>query len=369
MLNASKFVAASVILALVGGLLVMTLPTEPTVEPIPAVETATASVTPTPEATVAETVPATMESNGPTISLPDELPEGTQSGTIETPAGSIRWARVPVTEDTPGYVGSVGPWGDGLVIWGYISPNFSTKDGVIWERLKPPGQVRGLVGDKHVAIDLIQGRPWDPPKDRVWLGSAGSGWQELDASAMAGVPIEGWEQRGRRIESGPMVVDGRTVFMIASQYRLPYAKLGIPTNQRNKTRSMKPLGGGRYALCGSGTGPRSCRQAGADARWILRFEETPGGLRVTNDRTDERLGILEGASADDLYEGGGGARHSYYAIEGDVVVEIESPWPGTSLKQLGRHTVAPGGSEPIRTHWLANGRVPVTAPGVPSIAA
>lgn len=366
MLNATKLVAASVILALVGGLLFTTLPTGPTAEPVPAAETATATATPSPEATSsvkAAESSRTIPPTGPTITLPDELPEGSQSGTIETPAGPLRWARVPMTDSSPTGLEAVVPWGDGVAAWEYGPGMYATSDGVTWEQIGSWPEAawccsaswRGQVGDTHVVVDVHS--------DRVHVGDAQTGWREIDASAMSKAPSDGW-RRKRYVAASPRLADGRVVFEVAVTYRLPYKRLGIPVTQKDRTRAMKSLGGGRYALCGTGTGRASCRQVGEDAEWILRFEETPKGLAVFDDRTGKRIGLLEGAAADELYEGHSGQRRWVYAIENDAVVETDPPWP-----ESGRRVVAPAGSIPILTQWDPRGEVPMTTAGVPSIAA
>ena len=94
MFNATKFMAASVILALTGGLLLSVLPVHPvTDESLVGAETATASPTPTPvTATAALTEPPRLaDVTTPIISLPDELPDDVESGPIQTPAVAARW--------------------------------------------------------------------------------------------------------------------------------------------------------------------------------------------------------------------------------------------------------------------------------------
>lgn len=351
MLNATKFVAASVILALTGGLLLTTLPTEPTAGPVPAAETATATATATPRATSATETepPRTIESTGPIITLPDELPEGVESGTIDTPAGPIRWVRLDTSDPeavVPRWVGPILPWGDGIAVPGNGSL-YVTHDGVAWTLASEsvPG-FPTYVDGTFVVVDT--------GGDRVWISSGpGSGWQELDAMAMADARIKGWKASpGRRVAAGPMSVDDRIIFVVQQSYRLPVERLGIPP-RKNKAmkREMKRLGNGRYALCGGGRGTQSCEQLGEDAKWVLQFEEQPKGLAVIDDRTGERLGLLEGASADQLYQGVWARHNRIFAIEGGAVVEINSPWRGLGPGAVANRTVAPGSESPIVALW------------------
>lgn len=369
MLNATKLVAASVILALVGGLLFTSLPTEPAVELVPAAEIAQATATPTPEATSAPEIDPSV----PTITLPDELPEGSQRGTIATPAGPLDWVRLPASDEIP-RISGVAPWGEGLAVWEDGAGLFATKDGIEWETLVATPRPRGAESLGWMLADQRWGHVdgmhvvLDSSGDRVLIGDDETGMRDIDSSAVSGARMDGWTQRGRWLGSGPMLVDGRVVFTLAIDYRLPYKRLGIPMSVGRNGGRMKPLGNGRYALCGSGGGPGSCKETSDDAEWVVRFNEMPEGLAVINDRSGERIGLLEGASPDDIYEGWQGQRHRIFAIEGDTVVEIDSPWPELSPREVGRRIVAPGGSTPVLAYWDGDSDGPSTTQGLPAFA-
>ena len=89
-----------------------------------------------------------------------------------------------------------------------------------------------------------------------------------------------------------------------------------------------------------------CRQGGRDctlenAKRVLRFKETGNGVVVRDDRTGERLGLLKGASIDELYEGQIGSTKQAYEVQGANLVETNPPPAGWADRQLGTPPEAP----------------------------
>jgi hypothetical protein len=293
----------------------------------------------------------------PVITLPDKLPEGVAGGTIETPAGPARWAYLEGPAGSLPYpFATVLPWGDGIANWdGYHRRLHTTRDGLTWERvdaLPAVGSI-ALVGETYVVVDVENGRAMtstDPEGE----------WAEIDASAIAAARLPGWANEYEFLRSGPMLIDDRIVFSVHYSYTMPKAALGISPDG---TKNLRSLPDGRYVLCSAGA-RSSC---GTDGKWILRIKETPEGLVVRHDRTGKRLGLIKGASADQIYKGERGSYRRLFAIEGDTVVEIDSPWPGLSNWQAAIRTVAPGGTEPVLLEWAPNRGVRRSALGVPAI--
>jgi hypothetical protein len=363
MLHATKFVAASVILALTGGLLLNVLPVHPvTDESLVGAETATASPTPTPvTATAALTEPPRLaDVTTPIITLPDELPDDVESGTIQTPAGPARWIGLSAgsEDDSIPLPSDILPWGDGIAGWrGHYQELHTTSDGLAWN--KPQLPLGGPTGPtlRNAEMAYLDGTYVivDPRSEQVWMTTdPESEWQALDASALSATLHPGWEAAGRRVGSGPMIIDGQVVFTVESLYRIPRDELGI---RLHHTKNLRKLPDGRYVLCG---GHRST----CSPEWVLRIKETPEGLVVRRDATGERLGLIEGATLDEVYDGPGGRRVRLFAIEGDRVVELESTASGLGPLQVNGRVTAPGGSEP----FLRDGTAASSSPGLSSIA-
>lgn len=360
MFNATKFAAASIILVLTGGLLFNVLPAEPARdELISAAETATAvAEEPTAAATEA---PVTADSDIPLITLPTEIPEGVEFGTIDTPAGPARWVHLRTEWDDPSiprWTDKVVPWGEGIATWGsYFGELHTTADGLTWEQPDRPfksGELSYLDGTYVVVDPSGRGRVWSSTDPEA-------GWTELDASALRAQHQDGWKKSSWRVGSGPMVVDGRVLFTITNRYEVPRGPLGI---SKDGTRNLRSLPDGRHVLCSPGR-RSSC---GPDGTWVLRLKETPRGLAVRHDKTGKRLGLIEGATADDIYDGEYGVQHRLFAIEGDVVVEADSPWPGLGPAAVSGRVMPPDGSEPLLRRWKSDGVADPSTGGLATIA-
>jgi hypothetical protein len=318
MLNATKFVAASVVLALTGGLLLNVLPTDPTpAEPVPAAETATA--------TTEATTEVVTEATHSLITFPDEIPEGVESGAIETPQGPARWIRTTHPEGLP-WLSDVLPWGDGIAVFAeFYTALVATEDGVTWTSIELPD---GSAARSEVAY--LDGFYYyvSPQTQRMWVSRGpGDAWRELDSSAMEATRQAGWNAFGFRT-TAPQLINGRVVFEVSNRYTLPRRALGIPTR---KTKKMKRLRNDRYALCGSG----SCPEGGRDSRWILQFDQTAEGLKVTHANSGKPLGLIAGATLSELYVGEEGANTRAFAVDGEQVVQVGQAWVGDPA--LGRN--------------------------------
>lgn len=347
MVNAAKLAAASVILVLVGGLLLTALPNEPSPQPIPADEQTPADATPATEATATaaptptvEPAPEASESSAVTdpdavfIELPTELPAGAETGTITTPSGPIRWVSLDNTDGgVPRDVSTAMPWQDGIAVQNEREGgHWTTQDGVTWERRRAaPLGALGYEGGTYVIVQTSSGVFRQDSKG-VWTwDSAASEWTRLDAAALDRARPDGWANRGRYVTEVPAMSDGRMVFSVDYNYRLPYRRLGIPTAGN---KAMKRVSGDRYALCGVGTTSRGCpKTRAADAEWLLRFKETANGLVVEDARTGRQVGTIPGASRDEVYEGTYGTRRQRFAIEGNKVVRLGSPFVVTEAPE------------------------------------
>lgn len=405
MLSASKFVVAGAIVALFGGLLYTAVLTQPSDDRVPAVGASASTqsdpaelASVDPSATAEPAPVATAEDaaipEAPTITLPDVLPDGVRSGTVQTPAGPARWVhltgRSPASRDevSEGEVipapQALVPWKDGIAAMGYFGL-WTTSDGVDWTVVPLPGDPAGpfqrrvlkRVGGTYVLIYTAFGPARRDPI-RVWTAEDLDGaWREIEASALqAAAPGAGWNDVKARIAAGPVALaDGRIVFSVTHEYRLPRTTLGLLPLQQ--TKRMKRLAAGRYALCPTPR-PRyrgSCSDGGENAKWIVRFEEADEGLSVVNDRNDKRLGRLDGADLSELYEGGTGLKVDSFAIDGDTIVPIDAPWPALGL--LDSHSsewrpqtvvFAPGSSTPVFASWDSRSELRPGDPGVPVVA-
>ncbi len=313
------------------------------------------------------------------IVLPTKIPKRLDSGTLKTPLGPARWVHLSdrsmefPDEATAGRmvpaVRSLLPWDGGVAAMGVFGL-WTTSNGVDWDTVPLPGDTgdpfrrRELtrVGDTYV---LVYERPL-----RVWTAEDLDGaWRELDVSALeAATPGVGWHGVRARLTAGPVVLeDGRIVFSVGHEYRLPRRSLGLPLRE---TKRMKRQADGRYALCGSG----NCSDGGAKAKWTVRFEETDRGVSVVNDKTGKRLGRIDGADLSELYEGATGLKVDSFEIDGDTIVPIDGPWPALGLIDPDYMwpgdalAFAPGGSTPVFRSWDSRSELRPGDLGVPAVA-
>jgi hypothetical protein len=344
MFSATTIAASVAVVALTGGVLMGGLLPQPTPNeqlPAAAVE-ATAATGPD----AAETAP---DENA--ISLPETLPAGVEGGSIDTPAGPVRWVHIRGSREDVPMVHEVIDWGDGIAAWHPAWGFWATEDGVAWQSLPlPDGEAPRMdigavevrqAGDVAYAISLHT--------DRVWRSTDDGSWQELDAAALASARPSGWQVTDANITVGPNLSDGRVIFGAGWGYSLPRAELGIT---EKGTQRMKHVTKNRFALCGK----NDCTKDQYSR--VLRFRPTDDGLVVFDQRSGTRLGLLAGATRDQVYRGEGGSSGYLFEIVGDTVVRAGQPLPST----IARPSDAPPPGLPsgaaaaaIGSGWYAEG--------------
>ena len=343
--GALRFVAAGIIVAAFGGLLLSgVLHREPEAQPAPAAASADATMT-------AE--PATK----PTITFPQELPPGSRRGTLETDAGPVEWIRISAPSfpeaANGGWLGQLVPWDDGIAAWsarGAKKTLVSTTDGVAWQREELPsepdiGEHWSAYGDPGLGV--VDGTAYLVLSEsgQVWVRQPDGGqWAQLDTSTIGDAMLgDGWSRR--RAASDPVKVDDLIYFEITEDYTLPRKQLGIPFPY--PTTWLTQLDEDRFELCSS-----TCD--GGDERFkrTLRFDETEAGLRVADDRTGEVLGVIEGATRAELYAGDEGRHTMAFIIDGARVVRVD-PLAGGPPETGGTSPPPPAGTAPeFGNEWL-----------------
>jgi len=301
MFSATKFVVAGVIVVLFGGFLLAGVLTQPqSEEPLPVGASASAS----PEATP-----------GQPFTLPSELPEGIESGTLDTPLGPATW--VHLTRADGGQLPNIGqaiPWPSGVAIYEGPKYNFDTptlslppriwlsSDGIDW-RVQPLPVAP--VGESGAALTVADGVYWlvgshfmprprdDRPSadsEQIWRSTDGVTWEGIDTSDFS-LPGPGgfdWE-----VVLTPAVTVGERTFIAVSFHpSFPFYDYA-PT--------VGPEGECGYGLnMVSGELFEMVSDEPTCPRLILRLVETETGLLVTDDASGQELGEIEGAALEDL---------------------------------------------------------------------
>ena len=124
----------------------------------------------------------------PFITLPDALPDGVEGGTIDTPLGPARWARLSGEFGSlPADWSQLLPWNDGILAWnGYFSHLLTTEDGANWTTVDSDGLHGHMVqaGDDWLLVD----------GERVLIAADPTGdWTELDTTALNEARLPGWK--------------------------------------------------------------------------------------------------------------------------------------------------------------------------------
>ena len=348
MLDATKAATAVAILGISGALLVTQLGSNgPGTDEAPAAAVETATTTPAPTAAAPTTAPKTTTASETTgagiITLPDQLPEGVTSGTIETPEGPARWAHVPSSLQGLHEGGQLLPWTDGVAYFTAAGRNgprsigslLVSTDGVTWEEPPMSEAVRTVIDrEPTTSVIVLEGVPYviAAHPARMWRLGADEEWQPIGTSATRAAVPAGWERTYSTVHPAA-VVDGQPTIVIKHWYRLPRKELNLP----NDPRRMLRFDDQRYGICRQGA--RDCTPE--NAKRVLRFKETGNGVVVRDDRTGERLGLLKGASIDELYEGQVGSTKQAYEVQGTNLVETNQPPAGWADRQLGPPPEAP----------------------------
>ena len=346
--SATTIAAGVAIIALIGGVLMSDrTPHSPQADRAPAAGTEMSSQVPLATADSDATTPDQQLM----LRLPATLPDGIESGTLDTPAGPARWIHIRGTRENVPRVHEVIDWGDGIAAWHPWWGFWVTEDGTRWRQQPlPDGHELSMTsravevrqaGDVAYAISLHT--------DRVWRSSDDGSWLELDAAALASARPSGWQVTEANITVGPNLADGRVIFGAGWGYSLPRAELGIT---EKGTQRMKHVTKNRFALCRK----NDCTKD--QYTRVLRFRRTDDGLVVFDQRSGTRLGMLAGATRDQVYRGEGGSSGHLFEIVGDAVVRASQPWPST----LARPSDAPPPGLPsdaaaaaIGSGWYAEG--------------
>ena len=302
------------------------------------------------------TADATSEPTTTEPEIPADLPEGVQAGSIATPAGPIRWVHhrtdigtVGPERTLPLSKPTLVPWVDGMAVLSggnglWSTGFFVSADGIGWTELDLPtdsvSAVMTAVGDGYVLSD---------GGTRMWLSDDGLEWRELDTSAIDEAIPSGWAHAGTTLATPPFLDDGRAVFSVDVDYRLPFERLGIEIGTIRGLRPAKADVGKarwnvRYRLCNI-----DCNSS----RWVVRFKETETGLRVIDHKTGESLGVLKGADASQIYRNSRVGRDRVpFEIVGDRVEPIADL---PSVPEEAPPSGNPAGTDVVRagSSWLA----------------
>jgi hypothetical protein len=330
--SAANLVLAGAIVALFGGVVLSGVLSGDVGEPL-APGAATAGATAAAEQTIevnAADAPSAAVTPA-TIVFPDELPPGSSRGTFDTDAGPVQWIRLngrELSDDggtgTLPAIGQLIPWDDGIAAWFSTAagrppghPGFgalaSTTDGVAWQLEDIPGVGYGSIGVVDGTVYLVR-----PELRQVWAREVDHGeWRELDASVLAAaMPGPGWKTLSFPRLAGPYQAGEVAYFEIAERYVLPRGQLGIPFAPA--TRLLRRIDDRHFALCRV----RTCLEDAAQQAYRLRFDPVSTGLRVTDERTGSVLGVIEGATVADLYDGERKTRTFGFAIDGSSVIAV-----------------------------------------------
>lgn len=365
MISATTIAAGVAVIALTSGTFVNgLLPNGSPAKQLPvAAEETTGPADPTP-ATVTATPDAT-KSDRTGLVLPEILPPGVEGGTIDTATGPARWIHTSGSSGEFPRLEAALPWPGGVAAWsrdwsrdGQEVSLHATTNGIDWELIPLPGDLV-VRAQKDWGISMVHGGSVNyleqPRLGKLWRLSEEGEWVLLDASAFEELRPRGWSVSDVSID-GPELIDGEHVFRVGYQYRLPRQQLGL--TRKVATNALVRLTSDRYALCNPDK--NDCSADGAPR--VLRFKETNEGLVVRDDRTDERLGLLAGANASELYSGTGASRRQAFVVAGDALVPTS--WPASDPVDPAAAVPPPDVPADARA-WSIGGRWLAVVPGSP----
>jgi hypothetical protein len=292
MFSATKFVVAGAIVALFGGILLAGILTQPSDESAPIVGASS-----TPDA-------STM----PPVELPTAIPEGIDSGTIETPFGLARWAHLQGDDETlPGMVRPI-PVPGGFVTFDEEPSAYETcvatevcqyvwfsPDLFEWTRRQLP------VDAEYVQFRPSGGRLWlianDDHANEDGRFDAPSLWRSDDALEWEAVGLEGLES------PFPAGIDWRAgitevaasgdvaVAQVTFEALVGMRELGLPLYPEGDDRAgehatLQPDNGDSYRVLGG-------YDYDFELGWVT-FEVTADGVRVLDAATDTVLAEIPG---------------------------------------------------------------------------
>lgn len=314
-------IAAAVLAA--GVLLTGLAPQRPSVAPIPAAgaELATAAATGPTETTAAEQMTAASDDRS-SFSLPDPLPEGVTGGTLETDAGPIRWALADSGQQAIPTAYHVVPGIEGIIAGDGYHGFHSTTDGLTWQPyaladIQDPERARPVSAAASRVLRHAGGRTYfiSPFDGTAWRLDGDGTWQQLEGSTRDELVPGAWIRKHEWVSVPPTVVDDRILFEVDMEYQLPRQSLGIGT--KGNTERMVPIKDNKYALCRMNT----CTED--EYTRVLSFHPVDDGLAVFDKRSGDRLGLVRGATMDELYRGDRGKARGLFEIVGDTFVRVD----------------------------------------------
>jgi hypothetical protein len=288
--SATKFVVASAIVALFGGFLLAGVLTLPSDEQMPMVGASTTPDKATP----------------PAVELPAEIPEGIDSGTLDTPLGPARWVHLSGDDETlPGTMKPI-PVPGGFVSFDEEPHPYETcvatescqyvwfsPDLFEWTRRPLPVDV------EYAEAYFSGGRFWliandETPNEDGDLDPPAL-WRSSDAQEWEAVELDGLESPfpatiDSRAYLGEIAASGHaTVAEVRFEAQVGKSLLGLPLRPEGEDKvgdyaSLEPDNADSYRVLGP---------YGDEHGWVT-FEVTEDGVRVLDAATDAVLTDIPG---------------------------------------------------------------------------
>jgi hypothetical protein len=230
----------------------------------------------------------------PPIELPAEIPEGIESGTLETPLGPGRWVHVSGHETTfpPGLSGLFstpdgyvvpewgGPWWGGgeAKLW-------RSSDLIAWTSEPLPTETRG--GELSWAHDAYWLNVHEPSS--LWRSPDTKSWEQVSFEGLAPPGPDGfaWTLRPGR----PLTHGGVTIVPFVWATDSWVVVRGLPGADDVQEATLVETAPGVFDI--------EDWVVGADSRGTfatVRFEQTDDGLRVLDHEDGTELKVLDGVS-------------------------------------------------------------------------
>jgi hypothetical protein len=306
--DATRLAVAGGIVALFGGILLAALlATQPDAETDPAVGS-----TATPEATSTQPV-----------QLPAEIPEGVESGMLDTTLGPARWVHVRGDATTlPSGLRPVPVNGGGYITLDGSEaqppqPLWRSSDLIDWAPEPLPMAMEAPNGKLTLADDAAWLKTSEPAA--LWRSEDSLAWTEVSLDRLAApAPVGPW-----RLElDDPLASDGVTV--------VPFS------HSPDHVLMLTELGG--YCCTGGEDGVYRLSSDRGENLGAVRFEDTGSGLRVIDAEDGTELAFLDGATLEFIEllasDMGIPAIHGLGVVVGDELVDVGLPRAISEQSQL-----------------------------------
>jgi hypothetical protein len=338
MFSVTKFIVAGVIVALFGGLLLSGVLTTRQGEDATPVVGATLS----PQTTTEQPV-----------MLPSEIPEGIDTGSLDTPLGPARWVSLRGDETTLPLTLNPVPVRSGGFATLDSGRLWRSPDLITWS--SEPMPIKG--GD--VQLSLADGTNWlrtiEPAS--LWRSPDTLEWSEVSLDGLTPPGPDGYVWRLFLVQA-PLAYDGVTI---------------VPYHFQAETRgTFLGLAGERFArgveLTETGPGVYDVRfERGGPPQTTIRIEETSDGLRVIDDQDGTDLTVLDGISMDfiDRWASRDGIPgvDGLGIVDGDQLVGVDlpdllgqAPWPTLLVDESGFASYVLGPDEFVHVYRSTDGR-------------